>query len=151
MSVILFSKSDVYQDLANMYEGLKRHIQATSDEDYKFYKSLRRLYFANVATFLCQYHDDSPLSKDELQEIDPFIDLQGKAIPGMSLLEKLNLFLGSWGSLQYNLVTNDGEMYQGKEAYEYINYLALRLSREVVEILLREQQVAKDRLLSQAA
>jgi hypothetical protein len=140
MSVILFTKDDLYQNLANMYEGLKRLIQAGEEDDYKFYKSLRRLHFANVATFLCQYHDDTKLSDAELASIDPFIELQGKAIPGMSNLEKLNLFLGEWGSLQYNLVTNDGELYKATEAYEYINGLALRLSRAVVEQAVHTEQ-----------
>jgi len=133
VSVILFTRGEVYQGLANGYEGLKHLIHANEEADHKFYKSLRRLYFANVATYLCQYHDNSPLSKEELQNIDPFQTLQGVPTPSMNLLEKLNLFLSSWGSLKYNLVTNDGEMYQAKIAYEYINSLALRFSSAVVE------------------
>jgi hypothetical protein len=78
MSVILFTKEEVYQELADAYEVLKRILTYRSENDMKFYKALRWLYFANAATFLCQYHDDTPLSKEELSAVDPFIELEGK-------------------------------------------------------------------------
>jgi hypothetical protein len=98
-----------------------------------FYRALRRLYFANVATYLCQYHDDSPLSQDELAAIDPFTKLQGKRTPNRSLVESNNAFLSAWGGLKYNLVTNDGEQYLAKESFEFLEDLALSLSRAVLE------------------
>ncbi len=47
MSVILFAKSSVYQDMADSYEGLKPFMRATHgimipDEDAAFYTALRR-------------------------------------------------------------------------------------------------------------
>src|SRR6266700_1268050 len=109
MSVILFSKGEVYKQLADAYEGLK-HLRyfKTEEEDNRFYNSLRRLYFANVATFLCQYHDHTSLGEDELTAIDQFQELEGKD-KCQSDLEDLSEFLQAWGSLRYNLTTNDGE------------------------------------------
>ena len=132
MSVILFAKVEVYQSLADAYEGLKRLVQSSDDEDTQFYKSLRRLYFANVATYLCQYHDEPGLTNKDLPPIDPFLNLQGKADPMKSTLEKGNEFLHNWGRLAYNLVTNDGEAYHPRQAYRYINELAIRISRNVI-------------------
>ncbi len=141
MSVILFSKAEVFQDLANAYERLKsRLIFHNAEEDYKFYKSLRRLYFANVATYLCQYHDDTPLNDNELQAIETFSEIQGKANPLLSEVEALHIFLSAWGSLRYNLVTNDGERYEAKEAYECITSLALTFSRSIIETLALSEQ-----------
>ncbi|SRR6266496_1053973 len=141
MSVILFSKDDLYQDLANAYERLKHHlITQNDDEDYKFYNSLRRLYFANVATYLCQYHDDTPLPAGDLQAIETFSQIQGKANPRLSEVEALHIFLHAWGSLQYNLVTNDGERYEATEACEFIASLASIFSRRVIETLALAEQ-----------
>src|SRR5947208_16967681 len=99
MSVILFSKHEVYQQLADAYEGLK-HLRLSQGKDYDahFYKSLRRLYFANVATYLCQYHDDSPLEPNELCALDPFQELQGKADIQATDVEELSRFLEAWRS-----------------------------------------------------
>ena len=66
MSVIQFSKDQVFQELADSFEELKDLLFHRNWKDERFYKALRRLYFANVATYLCQYHDDSPLSVSEL-------------------------------------------------------------------------------------
>jgi len=133
MSVILFSHQD-FQEMADAYEGLKHLLPYSNlkEEDYTFYKSLRRLHFANVATYLCQYHDDSPLSEEELKHIDPFIGLEGHNNPILSNQVKMKNFLDAWGGLKYNLITNDGEHYEAKEAYAYMNSLAARLSREVI-------------------
>ena len=135
MSVILFSKGEVYQEMADAYEGLKHLLfqPVDSERDERFYKSLRRLYFANVAAFLCQYHDDSPLAKEELGEIDPFQELQGKRSAKGLLLQAdyaqlLEQFLEAWSSLQYNLTTNDGEEYRALQGYECIEEIAQRLS-----------------------
>lgn len=130
MSVILFTKSGVYQELADCYESLKYfHRPFTPEDDYQFYKSLRRLYFANVATFLCQYHDETP----ENTEIDPFIDLEGKRDPYASFDQLVNTFVANWKSLKYNLITNDGEQYQPVQAYEYIDRLAVQYMEALTE------------------
>jgi len=136
MSVILFTKSEVFQEMADEYEGLK-HLQRVygNIDDEKFYKSLRRLYFANVATFLCQYHDDSPISSEELQGIETFQDIEGeKSIVGDNV-KRLNRFLDAWNSLQYNLITNDGEKYVAKESEEYIKSLIDLWTKGVLENL----------------
>ena len=99
MSVILFSKEEVYQELADSYEGLKGILRRRPEDDERFYKALRRLYFANVAAYLCQYHDDSPLGSDELAGIDPFQDLQGPADPFLSTAEKVARFITALDSL----------------------------------------------------
>ncbi len=139
MSVILFSKQEVYQDLADAYERLKYLRKTlTQEKDGQFYKSLRRLYFANVAAYLCQYHDDSPLSKAELTHIDPFMALNGKN-RFQSDLAAFHAFLTAWGRLQYNLITNDGEHYQAKEAFSVLTDLAEFFSREVVSNLTGNQ------------
>jgi hypothetical protein len=83
MSVILFSPQEVYKDLADSYESLKGFMRLhaymvfNEEADGKFYKALRRMYYANVACFLCQYHDDTPLGEDELKSISTFQELQG--------------------------------------------------------------------------
>ena len=138
MSVILFSKEEVYQELADSYEGLKSvmrraHMPFTQEDDAKFYKALRRLYFANVAAYLCQYHDESPLGPDELAEIDPFLDLQGHADPYLSTAEKVARFIGALDRLTYNLATNDGEMFIAKDSFEHLESLARRYAREFFE------------------
>jgi hypothetical protein len=133
MSVRLFAKEEVYQELADAYEDLKHIVMYRYDGDEKFYQTLRRLYFANVATFLCQYHDDTPLPKEELSAVDPFMELEGKRNLERSLLESLHSFLSAWRLLRYNLVTNDGEMYIAKSSYEYLDDLAQLFSREVAE------------------
>lgn len=133
MSVILFAKEEVYQQMADAYEGLKEILSTCcSIDDDKFYKSLRRLYFANVATFLCQYHDDTRLPDSELLSIDGFTTLLGKKNVNTTNVEKINTFLSAWGSLKYNLVTNDGEKYIAQEGYEYIENVVFILSREVL-------------------
>ncbi len=131
MSVMLFSKNGVYQMMADAFEELKGLLQDHTWKDERFYKALRRLYFANVATFLCQYHDDSPLSKDELTTIDPFQGLEGKPDPSRQQLDSLHGFLSAWNSLKYNLVTNDGEKYLAKDSFDFIEQLAQTFSLEV--------------------
>ena len=138
MSVILFTKGEVYQEMADSYEGLKSVMRSaympfTQEDDAKFYMALRRLYFANVAAYLCTYHDDSPLGADELAGIDPFTDLQGHANPLLTTEEKIAQFLSALGSLTYNLITNGGEMYVAKESFEYLETLARRYSRAYFE------------------
>jgi hypothetical protein len=143
VSVILFSKAEVYQTMADSYEGLKhllRPFYTVEDEESKFYTSLRRLYFANVAAYLCQYHDEPPLSKEELQAIDPFLEIQGQAQPNRTSLTNLAAFLKAWASLRYNLTTNAGEQYKPCEAFAYMEGLARRLTEAVVEQLVQEQQ-----------
>lgn len=140
MSVILFFKDGVYQDLADAYERLKRlRYDRSEEKDQEFYRSLRRLYFANVATYLCQYHDDSPLTEHELTSIDPFMELSGKD-RFASDLEALDAYLSAWGSLQYNLVTNDGEHYRAQEAYALLADLAEYFCREVIQNLVRVKE-----------
>lgn len=135
MSVILFTKAGVYQELADGYEGLKEgmrvyfHRPFTPEDDYQFYKSLRRLYFANVATFLCQYHDETP----ENTEVDTFIDLKGKRDPYASFEWLVSTFVANWKSLKYNLVTNDGEQYRPVQAYECIERLAVQYMEALIE------------------
>jgi Ser/Thr protein kinase RdoA (MazF antagonist) len=139
MSVILFAKEAVYQDLADAFEDLKHVVLYRSGDDECFYQALRRLYFANVAAFLCQYHDDSPLRAGELSSIDPFIELTGKQHPERSLGDSAHAFLAAWDSLRYNLTTNDGEAYKAAQSYAFLDNLALTLSREV----LKRQQTTK--------
>lgn len=142
MSVILFSTDEVYKQMADAYEGLK-HFQGPTrlckDDDERFYKSLRRLYFANVASYLCQYHDDTQLSKEELAAVDPFQELTGTDL-GKDDIEDLCEFLCSWGELKYNLVTNDGEAYRPVDAYVYIEWLVFFFSREVAKSLTKKQE-----------
>src|SRR5690349_16202519 len=108
MSVILFSRNTVFKEMADSYEGLKpylrlRYFTIDADYNYNFYKSLRRLYFANVATFLCQYHDDTPEDLSKLN-IDPFADFpKGKPDMSKDVLAHANAFLQARSSLQYNL------------------------------------------------
>jgi Ser/Thr protein kinase RdoA (MazF antagonist) len=135
MSVILFEKTEVYQELANSFEELKHLFTSRSWGDEQFYKALRRLYFANVATFLCQYHDNTPLSENELTALDPFQQLDGKRTLNRPIAESAYRFLAAWSSLKYNLCTNDGEKYQARESYAFVESLALRISQEVLEVL----------------
>src|SRR5215211_7976078 len=134
MSVILFDPSEVYQDLADAYEGLKWHLRGRVTDEV-FYKALRRLYFANVATYLCQYHDDSPLSPEELQAISPFQTLDPNLEVGFSRTspQLAHQFLSAWSHLKYNLVTNDGECYQARDSFEQLDALALRIAEDVLE------------------
>ena len=134
MSVILFNKNEVYQDLANAYEGLK-DLQRIYHEidDQRFYNSLRRMYFANVATYLCQYHDESKLSEKELLSIDSFAEITGVENSKKTYVQHMHDFLKAWGSLQYNCYTNDGEQYIAKNGQEYIESLIDIWIRELFE------------------
>ncbi len=143
MSVILFSsKSDVFESMARSYEGLKQFTRQytyrtfTQEDDCQFYKALRRLYFANVACWLCQYHDNSPLPPSELQEIETFSEIEGYTAPLYPLHgELIRKFLEAWGSLKYNLYTNDGELYKPVDSYEYMEGLARSYGRALAESL----------------
>ncbi len=143
MSVILFSSSDdIYSTLSRSYEGLKdfttqyTYRTFSQDDDYRFYKALRRLYFANVACFLCQYHDDSPLPPAELQGIETFTNFQlGQRDIHMSNQKLVKEFFDAWGSLKYNLCTNDGELYKAIDSYEYMEGLAASYARALARAL----------------
>jgi hypothetical protein len=130
MSVILFNKNEIYQDMADAYESLKEFMRAmgyrsfSQDDDTKFSKALRRLYFANVASFLCQYHDDTPEKGDISQLIDPFVDVQGHSLPELSPAELIWSFTKDLQSLEYNLCTNDGGVFVEQASLEYIKDLA---------------------------
>jgi hypothetical protein len=134
MSVILFEKEEVYQQMADAFEDLKHLLRYRSWGDGRFYKALRRLYFANVACYLCQYHDDSPLSAEELITIDPFMELTGKKRVERSPVKSASLFLEAWSSLKYNLTTNDGEEYIARDSCAFLDDLAQQFSREVLHI-----------------
>jgi hypothetical protein len=141
MSVILFSsKNDVFTTMAQSYENLKFFTRMrvgrtfSQDDDYRFYKALRRLYFANVACWLCQYHDDTPLPPHELTQIETFANFeQCRHCPAGSPGKLVQAFLAAWGSLTYNLSTNDGELYRAVDSYEYINDLAYCYARAYVD------------------
>lgn len=135
MSVILFSKNQVYQEMADAYEDLKHVLPFSSDREVhtEFYKSLRRMYFANVATWLCQYHAESPLPEQELLSIDTFQELEGNLTQGKKEYEALNDFIHAWDSLKYNTYTNDGEQYIAKDAYQFIDNLVIKFSTEVID------------------
>ncbi len=143
MSVILFNtKGDVFLEMAQSYEGLKKFTaqytwrRFTDEEDYQFYKALRRLYFANVACYLCQYHDESPLAPSELQAIETFSEIEGYSAPLYPVDgELVKQFLDAWGSLKYNLVTNDGEIYKAEESYEYMEGLSRSYGLALAESL----------------
>src|SRR3712207_4633471 len=81
--------------MANAYEELNGLLMLRPD-DYRFYMALRRLYYSNVAAYLCQYHDDSPLTAAKLTAIDSFMELEGKRTPGRSLVESAHDFLDAW-------------------------------------------------------
>ncbi len=138
MSVILFNskKDSVFAEMATSYENLKHfarvHAYRTFSEtdDYAFYKSLRRLYFANVACWLCQYHDESPLPQGEILSIETFSNIDClKPGPILPPGEHVHNFLEAWGSLNYNLCTNDGEFYKPLESHELITNLAQSYGR----------------------
>ncbi len=143
MSVILFRTSDVFQTMADSYEGLKQYMRAhamtfSEEDDRRFYTALRRLYFANVACFLCQYHDATPLGADELSAIETFAaDFTGKPVFGLSSLHHASRFLQAWERLKYNLTTNAGEVFIAQESFDYINRLAARYSYALITDLAR--------------
>jgi hypothetical protein len=147
MSVILFSRSEVYKEMADSYEGLKACLtragySCSENYDYQFYNSLRRLYFANVATFLCQYHAHTPEDIKNIS-IDTFADFpKGTPNDHSTILERADVFLQAWSSLQYNLITNDGEQFIPKQAQEFIQNYAERLARCVIEAEATLQQKA---------
>src|SRR5262249_12789464 len=131
---------EVYKDLADSYESLKgfmRHYACMTfneEADGKFYKALRRMYYANVACFLCQYHDDTPLNEKELTSISTFQELPEAEQDWTKPVEyHLHRFLLAWGSLCYNLVTNDGEEYRAQESYRYIQALVILYARAYFE------------------
>src|SRR5579859_5121000 len=133
MSVILFSRTDQFQKLADVYETIKPTLGIYWNRtDAEFYNALRRLYFANVATYLCQYHDHTPLLAGELAAIDPFQELKGTPNPNVTVLECAATFLSVWGSLKYNLTTNDGEVYEATESKLLMDGLATLICRVVL-------------------
>jgi len=137
MSVILFSTNgEVYTTMAQSYEELKSFTTAktfrtfSSDDDNTFYKALRQIYFANVACYLCQYHSDTPLSKDTLASIETFEAFKKPTgSSGKSPQSLVNDFVDAWGLLDYNLCTNDGELYKAVNSYNYIEALAQYYTR----------------------
>jgi len=151
MSVILFTKSEVFQTMADSYEGLKQYMRGhystfTEEYDSQFYMALRRLYFANVACFLCQYHDDTPLGVDELSAIETFAeDMTGKPELGLTPLQQASKFLQAWGSLKYNLVTNAGEWFIAQKSFDFINDLAVRYSYALITDMAENEEQATGR------
>lgn len=156
MSVILFSKKEVYQKMADSYETMSsiynRHFYISDPESHKqnFYRSLRRMYFANVATFLCQYHDETP--ETDLSFIDPFTELEGKNhYDYMTIEEGVDQFLQAWSSLEYNTTTNDGEQYIAKEGHEFLKNYGYNLGRLLAEIRGRDMREKKEAGLADLA
>jgi hypothetical protein len=117
--------------MASAYMALKHHLLDTEDDTNRFYKALRRMYFANVATYLCQYHDDSRLSEKELLSIDTCQEISAE-VKESGIMENVRAYLRAWGSLKYNTITNDGEQYIARESYEYLQGLAERMARLAV-------------------
>ena len=147
MSVMLFSSNEVYKTMSRSYEGLKglamrySHRAFSQEDDYQFYKALRRLYFANVSCYLCQYHDDTPLASAELQAIETFSEIEGYSAPVRPDHEELvNQFLDAWRSLKYNLCTNDCELYKASDSYDYMEELAHCYRRALIFALLHAGQ-----------
>lgn len=136
MSVILFPSTGVYQEMAGAYESLRSVLPRTEAERNRFYKALRRLYFANVATFLCQYHDATPLSNEELTGIETFQTVEGHATQ-LSTTRAAYQFLQAWGSLKYNLVTNDGEEFRATDSFNYLTSIAEQCARAALECLVQ--------------
>ena len=134
MSVILFNVTEVYQELATAYEGLKHSLHQTSEDRERFYRALRRMYYANVATYLCQYHDDTPLDGDELTAIDTVQNIPTRVAPH-SNAECAQLYLRAWGSLKYNTMTNDGEVYKAEDSYELLQSLNEAIARLAFDAL----------------
>ena len=132
MSVILFQSTGVYQEMADAYEALQGVLDSTEAERSRFYKALRRIYFANVATFLCQYHDDTPLPDEELTRIETFQAVEGH-MTQLSLTQAAHQFLQAWMSLKYNLVTNDGEEFRATDSYTYLGSIAEQCARAALE------------------
>jgi hypothetical protein len=128
MSVILFSVHDVYADMATAYEGLKHPLHETANDEQRFYKALRRMYYANVAAYLCQYHGDKPLSEQELTSIDTVQHIAARKAP-LSVTECARMYLHAWGALKYNTVTNDGEVYRAEDSYALLESLGESTSR----------------------
>lgn len=134
MSVRLFSRTDDFQPLADAYETLKPLLGSQwSGTNEQFYKALRRLYFANVATYLCTYHDDTPLSEDELTAIEPFQELKGQPKANATPLACAYEFMRVWGQLKYNLITTDGEEYVATHSHQFMN----RLERCICFVVLK--------------
>lgn len=129
MSVILFEPSEVYLDLAISYEKLKDFCRFhdktfTEDEDNQFYKSLRRMYFANVACYLCQYHCNNSINTEGISTFK--IDLKKLAKEDKEVQnpeDYISDFLDAFGALEYNLCTNDGENYIAEQAFSLLKGL----------------------------
>ena len=137
MSVILFSShKDVFSTMAQSYEGLKEftligaYLCFDAYTDYRFYKALRRLYFANVACYLCQYHDDTPLPPSDLQRIETFADFKAPQPDRSATYEEMiQAFLSAWSAVKYNLRTNDGEFYKAIDSFDHIEGFASAYER----------------------
>jgi len=127
MSVILFDIAEVYQEMATAYEGLKHMLYQSEDDRVAFYKALRRMYFANVAAYLCQYHDDSPLSDKELASIDTVQDIPTHPSPA-GVNELARLYIRAWRSLKYNTVTNDGESFRAEDSYQLLQSIGEQMA-----------------------
>ena len=128
MSVMLLNITGVYQDMATAYAGLKQALHQTADDEQRFYRALRRMYYANVAAFLCQYHDDTPLSEDKLTSIDTVQHIPSED-PSIRVQDCAQLYLEAWWSLKYNTVTNDGEVYKAEDSYALLQALSESMTR----------------------
>lgn len=134
MSVILYSKQEVYQQMADAYEELKYVFVFGTDvekTDVKFYKALRQLYFCNVATYLYQY-DHSGFTKPTEYS---FQELQGVPDKSKKAYESLSSFSHAFTSLTYNLIANDGSQFTVLEAIDTIQQLLIVFTMEVCDRL----------------
>ena len=131
MSVILYSKKEVYQQMADAYEELKYVFVFGTDvekNDLKFYKALRQLYFCNVATYLYQYDNTEPASYS-------FNELQGIPDKSKKAYESLSSFVHAFTSLTYNLIANDGSQFTVLEAIDIIQQFIIVFTMEVCDRL----------------
>lgn len=136
MSVILYTKKEVHQKMADAYEELKYvFVLGTIVEktDEKFYKAMRQLYFCNVATWLYQYGKERAFKPEELAVIDSFDELKGNPDYTKKLHESLSDFTHAWTSLTYNLIANDGTQFIQREAVETIEQLIVVFTMELCD------------------
>ena len=121
------------------------YMSFTEEDDSQFYMALRRLHFANVACFLFQYHDDTPLGADELSAIETFAeDMTGKPVIGVTSLQLVSRLLRAWESLKYNLRMNAGELFIAQQSFDYINNLAARYSYALITDMARDEEGKDD-------
>lgn len=151
MSVILFCKSEVFQKMANAYASLSHYMLNAHPEEYnqEFYDSLCYLHYANIAAYMATYAKGEGQIGDLVKGAEFFTEIQGKRSFEVHPIEELAELMGAWSHLQYNLVTNGGEMFIPRKAFDFVQATIEKLACRVTEVLAEHSKSAREQRVAE--